>query len=384
VVQSNEPVEVFGYLQKKGRRLKAWHQRWFEIRGQHMYYFKSNSKKQCLGEIQLSICSQVRASDVASFGHPFEVVTKERTHILAARTTEDMEKWIDAINKNMGPRSGSSPKKANKVKKWDSFKNAFHIHRSVSPQRSNPIPSVSVPTEDTQVPVADVVRNKSFLDKFRRIKRDRSNSAERRTAELRDQEKRPLSEDVSYSQNKQQLVAALTDPPVAVSVPNSPLSRKKSSPVGGRKRKSFSPGSQTPGGDSSGGLTPRSTPERSTPDPSPRHTSTPMTATKDMTPSPPKVTLATPRPPVNNSTKLSPHRETKKLPTPPSPLASNETPIPEIFTKPLVWDEVKVLLDSTQDSEHLFPEDSLFPRDEPWMEKESPIDQLREFLAVCP
>ena len=43
VVQSNEPVEVFGYLQKKGRRLKAWHQRWFEIRGQHMYYFKSNS-----------------------------------------------------------------------------------------------------------------------------------------------------------------------------------------------------------------------------------------------------------------------------------------------------------------------------------------------------
>ena len=345
-----------------------------------------------------------------------------------------MEKWIDTINKKMGPRydilcaccpllceyytkfweleysewlyaksrvrnervkcvslcndccrSGSSPKKANKVKKWDSFKNTFHIHRSVSPQRSNPTPSAAVlTTEDTQVPMADV-RNKSFLDKFRRIKRDRSNSAERRTAELRDQEKRPLSEVVSYSQNKHQLVAALADPPVAVSVPNSPLSRKKSSPVGGRKRKSFSPGSQTPGGESSGGLTPRSTPERSTPESSPpRHTSTPMTATKDVPPSPPKVAFATPQPPVNDSTKLSPPRKIKKLPTPPSPLASDETPIPEIFTKPLVWDEVKVLLDSTQDSEPLFPEDSLPPRDEPWMEKESPIDQLREFLAVCP
>ena len=74
----------------------------------------------------------------------------------------------------------------------------------------------------------------------------------------------------------------------------------------------------------------------------------------------------------------------KKHPTPPSPLASEESPIPEILTKHLVWDEVKVLLDSMQDSELLFPDDSLPPRDEPWVEKETPVDQLREFLAVCP
>ena len=43
VVPSNEPVQVFGYLQKQGRRLKGWHQRWFEIRGQHMYYYKTNA-----------------------------------------------------------------------------------------------------------------------------------------------------------------------------------------------------------------------------------------------------------------------------------------------------------------------------------------------------
>ena len=286
-------------------------------------------------------------------------------------------------------RPGSSPKKINKVKKWDSFKNAFHIHRSVSPQRSSPSPSptATLPT-DSLPPATEVVRNKSFLDKFKRIKRDRSNSAERRTAELRNEEKvtRPLSENVSLSQNQQQLVAALVDPPIAVSVPNSPLSRKrqKSSPVGGRKRGSLSPGQQTPG---SGGATPRSTPERSTePSPSPpRHTSTPMTiAKKDVSPSPPRVVFATPPPPGDNS-KLSPGRQhMKKQPTPPSPLASEEIPIPEILTKHLVWDEVKVLLDSMQDSEPLFPDDSLSPRDEPWVEKETPIDQLREFLAVCP
>ena len=291
-----------------------------------------------------------------------------------------------AITANFHCRSGSSPTKVNKVKKWDSFKTTFRIHRSVSPQPSNPTPA---PSQDSHVPVSDPVRNKSFLDKFRRIKRDRSNSAERRTAELRDQEKtiRPLSEDGSYSQNQQQLVAALVDPPVAVSVPNSPLSRKrqKTSPVSIRKHKSFSPGSRTPG-DSSGGATPRSTPERSTPEPSsPRHASTPMTTTtEDVPPSPPRITFATPRPLVNDSTKLSPRRNIKKQPTPPSPLASDETPIPDIFTKPLVWDDVKLLLDSTQDTEPLFLEESLSPRDEPWAEKESPVDQLREFLAVCP
>ena len=53
MVESDDPVEVFGYLQKQGRRLKGWHQRWFEIRGQHMYYFKNNtvsgSQKQVVG-----------------------------------------------------------------------------------------------------------------------------------------------------------------------------------------------------------------------------------------------------------------------------------------------------------------------------------------------
>lgn len=43
VVPSEEPVQVFGYLQKQGRRLKGWHQRWFEIRGQHMYHYKTNA-----------------------------------------------------------------------------------------------------------------------------------------------------------------------------------------------------------------------------------------------------------------------------------------------------------------------------------------------------
>ena len=39
--QSDVSPDLAGMLQKKGRRLKAWKQRYFEIQGANMYYFKN-------------------------------------------------------------------------------------------------------------------------------------------------------------------------------------------------------------------------------------------------------------------------------------------------------------------------------------------------------
>ena len=39
----DEPVLVRGNLQKLGKRFKGWHQRYFEIQGSHMYYYKNAS-----------------------------------------------------------------------------------------------------------------------------------------------------------------------------------------------------------------------------------------------------------------------------------------------------------------------------------------------------
>ena len=35
-----ERVLIEGNLQKLGRRFKGWHQRYFRIKGSHMYYYK--------------------------------------------------------------------------------------------------------------------------------------------------------------------------------------------------------------------------------------------------------------------------------------------------------------------------------------------------------
>lgn len=41
VSPDEEPIVLKSFLHKKGKRFKGWHQRYFEIQGTHMYYYKS-------------------------------------------------------------------------------------------------------------------------------------------------------------------------------------------------------------------------------------------------------------------------------------------------------------------------------------------------------
>ena len=36
------PVSLKSNLHKKGKRFKGWHQRYFEIQGKHLYYYKNH------------------------------------------------------------------------------------------------------------------------------------------------------------------------------------------------------------------------------------------------------------------------------------------------------------------------------------------------------
>ena len=316
-------------------------------------------------------------------------------------------------------RPGPKPQKIAKVKKWDSFKNAFAIrHRSASPQRSLDFPTSSLPA-DTKKKV-EVTRNRSFLEKLK-LKRDRSESpsgvkrggvALRSPEEKKDSLPRPLSENVHYSQ---QLQTRIVDPPTAVSVPNTPLAKKRQED--NAQEESLTPSTQTPGGSSGPSL--EGTPEPNVKyTPSPKHTSVPVVADKktppesktpviSMTPpvtskdtssapkhtstpiaadkgTPPKgdsspVIIAKPRPLVNSP---KTRRENVKKPTLPTP---DEGALPEILTQTLAWDDIKQMLESLpEESKSLFPEsDTLSPEQESWMDKDTPIEQLREFLAIC-
>ena len=255
--------------------------------------------------------------------------------------------------------------------------------------------------------------NKSFFDRFKRGRRDNSESpshlpggiALRSPEEKKKDFPRPLSlrtEDMRSSRLRKEV----EDPPTAVSVPNTPLTKKREE-SGDTEIPGLSPSpysEQTPG--SSLGPSPLSSPEHtivenkiySSP---PAHASTSVaTETEKEAPGEKPPVFAKPKtiakessqsrpvPPPRlkkSPSKTSSQQSSTSLVQPQSTAADNEA-LPEILTQQLVWDEIREMLKALPEEEEeavrLFP-DTLPPEDEPWMERETPIEQLREFLAVC-
>lgn len=160
VSPSEVPIEYKGYLHKHGRIFRGWKMRYFELQGPHLYCYRDDSKAKCLGEIDLNLCGDVRASTVASFGHAFDIVTTRRIHTLAARTEEEMKQWISFIDVHMAAvelldKKGTKKRNAN---------------RATSIEETSQRPKVEAP----------VKRGKSFMDKlksFRFTGRNRGNSS---------------------------------------------------------------------------------------------------------------------------------------------------------------------------------------------------------------
>lgn len=220
-----------------------------------------------------------------------------------------------------------------------------------------------------------MTRNKSFLDRFKRIKRERSDSPSGK-ADKRDSLPRPLSLR-SEDTPSLQLRASMVDPPTAVSVPTTPLSKKRQREKEAASH-SPSPATQTPRANSID-PSPQSTPEHRIED-APKHVSTPETEAAPIF-AKPKPLVKGPKPIPPERVKKSPKRNKESSSSVSQP--ASDDALPEILTQQLAWDTIKEMLEALpEESEQLFP-DTLPPEDEPWMEKDTPIEQLREFLAIC-
>ncbi|XP_019850336.1 PREDICTED: cyclin-dependent kinase 12-like isoform X2 [Amphimedon queenslandica] len=158
--QPDVSPDLAGMLQKKGRRLKAWKQRYFEIQGANMYYFKNErSRGECLGYIDLTQIYYVGKSTAASFGAPFELQTTGRIHLLAARNDSDRDKWISVIKSKMIDRAKGKSKRGSKADVNAVFQNrdrrATIKYRAGKPPPVPPPPSIgkklSIPEEPTPI-----------------------------------------------------------------------------------------------------------------------------------------------------------------------------------------------------------------------------------------
>lgn len=354
------PVLISGNLQKKGKIFKGWHQRYFEMQGRHMFYYKTQAKRHCLGEIDLGICVRCGPTTAATFGHAFEIHTTLRTHTLAARTNEEMQKWVEVIRTNVEVGKDKD-KKSKKVKRWDSLKNSFAVSKHPSQEEEVPTAHATGRRGKKGKSPKKVARNTSFMERLRqRVQKSPSPGRDQPPsgyvhfpgAALAPPKQRPtsaLSEDLTVTTSLE--VYGGEPPPSPRSLPATPLSKKR------EQREQYS---------------------------SPEHESvptSPLAVTEIKAVSSPSPENTKPAPPVKKVVFTpEPSPPVTRVTVPVKPV---EAPVPEFLQRRFVFDDIRDFLDSLPERTEEPSYEQLPPEEETWLDKPTGVEQLREFLAVC-
>lgn len=87
-----------GFLTKQGGSIKTWKKRWFVLKGDTIFYFKTPRDTEQTGEIKLEstcVCNPEKARGKKFY---FSVTTPTRTFIMFAESEETMKQWVDKIS----------------------------------------------------------------------------------------------------------------------------------------------------------------------------------------------------------------------------------------------------------------------------------------------
>ena len=294
-------------------------------------------------------------------------------------------------------REGIRPSKAIKLKKWESFKNVL----SIAPQ--NRVHSIPQETKTS----AAVKRNQSFFDRLKRSKsRSRSKSPSPSSSggvvykrNSRSPGRSLSPRPVSLQSDDMPPNLYLPDVPVTMSLPATPLIQKKddletekevevavnisstnllvkapvteshvSSAICTSEHQQASelpsdPSSKASFGDHDVLV------ETETPVPT-EATSPPREGTPPLTESLSPQTKSPSRTRGNTSEVRLLEPSTHEL--------------PEILMERTIWDEIRETLEALPEQNEELSYEELPAEKETWLEKDTPIEQLREFLAVCP
>merc|ERR1711865_141578 len=94
--------EKEGYLKKQSDFFKSWNQRYCILKGNTIYYFKTDTDKQLKGIISLEHCRTVKgAEDKTNKPWSLEVAVPGQTFFLLADNEAEKNDWIRAIGRSI-------------------------------------------------------------------------------------------------------------------------------------------------------------------------------------------------------------------------------------------------------------------------------------------
>uniref|UniRef100_A0A182KFK7 PH domain-containing protein n=1 Tax=Anopheles christyi TaxID=43041 RepID=A0A182KFK7_9DIPT len=92
------PVDLEGWLNKRGELNKSWQRRWFVLKGNLLFYFEKRTDKEPLGMIILEGCTVELAEE--SEQYCFQIIfhgPNNRTYYLSTESQSNMEQWMKAL-----------------------------------------------------------------------------------------------------------------------------------------------------------------------------------------------------------------------------------------------------------------------------------------------
>jgi len=105
--RNSESEAIEGYLLKQGLGvLKSWKRRYFSLRKDRLYYYKTDTDGETLGYIPLQAVTDITnlPIDTMSLGklqkyenYAFQLYTEKRVFYLLAESQTDMNDWVRAL-----------------------------------------------------------------------------------------------------------------------------------------------------------------------------------------------------------------------------------------------------------------------------------------------
>uniref|UniRef100_A0A182R255 PH domain-containing protein n=1 Tax=Anopheles funestus TaxID=62324 RepID=A0A182R255_ANOFN len=92
------PVDLEGWMNKRGETNKSWQRRWFVLKGNLLFYFEKRTDKEPLGMIILEGCTVELAEE--SEQYCFQIIfhgPNNRTYYLSTESQASMEQWMKAL-----------------------------------------------------------------------------------------------------------------------------------------------------------------------------------------------------------------------------------------------------------------------------------------------
>eukprot|EP00164_Ancoracysta_twista_P000809 GFYU01001065.1.p1 GENE.GFYU01001065.1~~GFYU01001065.1.p1 ORF type:complete len:130 (-),score=32.40 GFYU01001065.1:171-560(-) len=101
----SDTVYKEGFLTKQGGIVKNWKRRFFVLKGNILYYFKTEGDKRdgkAAGQIDLSKCRTIRsAEEKTQKEYSFEITVPDRTYYIFADNEKDKCEWMRAISRTI-------------------------------------------------------------------------------------------------------------------------------------------------------------------------------------------------------------------------------------------------------------------------------------------